>query len=307
MDFRKFEYIISLAETQSITKTAEKMFISPSALSQSLSSIEKELGTSLFKRTKGAWPLTEAGRIYLNTAQNIIQRFEQMKKNINDVISCERGNISIGISTNKASLMFASVFPLFKERYPNIKIKLSEGRNQEIISMTEKGLLDIAFATTGIDCSGLTYQTLLHERFVLSLPKTHHLARLTKDVPVGKLATVDLGLFKEEQFILTKENTTLRILTDKMFAQAGFKPKNIFESSSYWMFYTLVDSSYGISIIPMGNINPNSSHVVNFLTTPSGEWDNIIAYNKATKLSQAEKYFISLSEEFFKTRYGSIS
>ena len=303
MDLRQFEYIISLAETQSITKTAEKVFVSPSALSQYLSKLEKELGTPLFKRVKGAWPLTEAGKIYVNAAQDIIKCFRQMNKNIQDIVICEGGVISIGISSNKSSLMFASVFPRFSIKYPKVKIKLSEGRTREINSLAEKGLLDIAFSTTGIEYPGLTYKTLLHERFVLSVPKTHRLASLAKNTPKGKLATVDLSLFKNEHFMLPNPSMTLRIIMDKMFAKAGFTPNILFESNSPEALYNLVDSGYGISIIPIGNIKPESSSVF-FFTNPLGEWENIVVYATGSHLSQAEKYFIDLAQDFFTSQYG---
>jgi DNA-binding transcriptional LysR family regulator len=306
MDLHQIEYIICLSDTQSLTKTAEEMFISPSALSQHLSKLEKELGAPLFKRVKGAWPLTEAGKTYVEAARDIVQRFKRMEKDINDIVTCESGVISIGISSNKSSRMFAGVFPRFNERYPNIKIKLSEGRTREINMLAEKGLLDMIFSTTGIEFPSLSYQTLLHERFVLSVPKTHRLAHLAKNVSKGKLITVDLCLFKDEYFMLTNPSMTIREITDKMFNQAGFKPHILFESNSPQTLYTLADSGYGISIIPMGNIREGSSSVY-FFTNPLGEWDNIVAYAKGSHLSRAEEYFISLAREFYETEYSFVN
>ena len=306
MDIHQIEYIIRLADTQSLTKTAEDMFISPSALSQHLSKLENDLGTPLFKRVKGAWPLTEAGRIYVKAASEIVQRFKLMKKDINDIIVCESGVISIGISSNKSLQMFACVFPRFKKQYQNVKIKLSEGRSREISIMAEKGLLDIVFSTTGFDYPGLIHQTLLHERFVMSVPKTHRLAHLANDAPKGKLATVDLCLFKGEPFILANPNLTIRAITDRMFLQAGFTPHILFESNSPQTLYTLVDSGYGISIIPMGNIKEDSQSVY-FFTNPLGEWGNIVAYPQTSRLSRAEEYFISLAKEFYDREYGYIN
>jgi len=302
MDIRQLEYIIRLAETQSITKTAEEMFITPGALSQSLSKLEKELGAPLFKRVKGTWPLTDAGRTYVEAAYEIVHRFRQMNKSIHDIVACESGVITVGISSNKASQMFVSVFPRFHKRYPNIKIILSDGHTREINRLAEKGLLDLAFSTTGFEYSGLTFQPLLHERFVLSVPRTHRLADLGKNVPKGKLATVDLRLFKDEQFMLMNPNMTTRVITDRMFAQAGFTPNILFESSSSQTLYTLVDSGYGISIIPMGYIKVSSPSVY-FFTDPPGEWDNIVAYAVSSCLSQAEEYFISLAKEFYTSHF----
>ena len=62
MDTRQIEYILQIAEENNITKAAEKLFITQSALNQQLLKLERELGTPLFQRTKNKWCLTDAGR-----------------------------------------------------------------------------------------------------------------------------------------------------------------------------------------------------------------------------------------------------
>ena len=306
MDLHQIEYVVRLADTQSLTKTAEEVFISPSALSQYLAKLEKDLGAPLFKRVKGSWPLTEVGESYVKASREIIQRFKQMKKDINDIITNEVGLINMGITSPKSSRMFAGVFPRFKERYPNIRIKLSEGRARDLNLMAEKGILDMVFSTSGFEYPGLSCQALLHERFVLTVPKTHHMAHLANNAPKGKLATVDLRLFANEPFMLASPNMTFRLITDRMFAEAGFAPNIVFETYNAPTLYSLVDSGYGVSVIPMGYMNKKGASVY-FLTEPLGEWDNTVVYAKGSRLSKAEEYFISLAREFYKTEFGYIN
>jgi DNA-binding transcriptional LysR family regulator len=305
MDVRQLEYIVHLADSQVLARTAEEMYVSPSALSQYVSKLERELGTPLFKRAKGAWPLTSAGATYVEAARDILKRYRQMRKNINDITDCTSGEITVGVSSNKAGRMFAHIFPLFRGKYPNINIKLTDGHTKEIIEQTKKGLLDFAFCTSGIENPALVYRPLLHERFVVAVPKTHHLAGLANP-PESKLATIDLNLFRNEYFMLANPSMTIRIITDKMFASAGFLPKILFESNSAQALYILAESGYGIALIPMANINFNSA-LVYFLANPPGEWDNIVAYAQGTHLSHAEEYFISLAAEYFATHFNYIN
>ena len=65
MDTRQMEYIIQISEERSITKAAEKLFITQSALNQQLQKLEKELRLPLFVRTRSDWHLTPAGEIYI--------------------------------------------------------------------------------------------------------------------------------------------------------------------------------------------------------------------------------------------------
>jgi DNA-binding transcriptional LysR family regulator len=305
MDIRQLEYIVNLADRQVLARAAEEMYVSPSALSQYVAKLESELGTPLFKRAKGAWPLTSAGITYVEAARDMLKRYRQMRKDINDLIDCASGEITVGISSNKASRMFATIFPQFKEKYPNINIKLIDGHTKEMIDQTEKGLLDFAFCTSGIENPAIVYCPLLHERFVLVVPKAHRLARLANP-PGGMLAAIDLVLFRDEYFMLANPSMTIRIITDKMFAGAGFTPKILFESNSAQALYTLAESGYGIALIPMANINFDSAAVY-FLTNPLGEWDNVVAYAQGTRLSRVEEYFIALAKEYFATHFNYIT
>ena len=73
MDTKLIEYMIKIADEGSITKAAEKLFITQSALSQQLQKLEKEVGTPLFIRNKAAWAPTPEGQIYLENAREMLR------------------------------------------------------------------------------------------------------------------------------------------------------------------------------------------------------------------------------------------
>ncbi len=72
MDLQQIKYILAVAEEGNITKAAQRMFISQPAMSQQVLKLERELGTPLFKRSGRTLEITEAGRIYINTAIAIL-------------------------------------------------------------------------------------------------------------------------------------------------------------------------------------------------------------------------------------------
>ena len=65
MDLKQIEYIVKIADENNITRAAEKLFITQSALNQQLLKLEKELGIQLFYRSRTDWHPTEAGLVYL--------------------------------------------------------------------------------------------------------------------------------------------------------------------------------------------------------------------------------------------------
>ena len=73
MDTKILEYVIAIAEEKSLSKAAERLYLSQPALSQRLKKLEDELGTPLFLREKNGLSITDAGRIYINGAHSILQ------------------------------------------------------------------------------------------------------------------------------------------------------------------------------------------------------------------------------------------
>ena len=72
MDLHLIENIVAIADEKSITKAAEKRFITQSALNQQLQKLEEELGTPLFRRARSNWQPTEAGETYLQAARAML-------------------------------------------------------------------------------------------------------------------------------------------------------------------------------------------------------------------------------------------
>ena len=81
MDTKIIEYVIAIAEEKSLSKAAERLYLSQPALSQRLKKLEDELGTPLFVRGKDGLSITDAGRIYVNGGHSILQiKREALKK-----------------------------------------------------------------------------------------------------------------------------------------------------------------------------------------------------------------------------------
>ena len=111
MDTRQMEYIIQISEERSITKAAEKLFITQSALNQQLQKLEKELGLPLFVRTRSDWHLTPAGEIYVNTARQILNLKKDAYSQIQDLKESGNRRISLGLIPERGVNMFTAIYP----------------------------------------------------------------------------------------------------------------------------------------------------------------------------------------------------
>ena len=123
MDTRQIEYILQIAEENNITKAAEKLFITQSALNQQLLKLERELGTPLFQRTKNKWCLTDAGRIYVEGARKMMQIKKDTYNQLYDVSLLRKGLLNIGLCPGRGLDMFTAIYPELHRSMPNLTIR----------------------------------------------------------------------------------------------------------------------------------------------------------------------------------------
>ena len=110
MELKQLEYIVKIAEERNVTKAAEKMYITQSALNQQLLKLEKELGSQLFYRSRTNWKLTEIGEIYIKNAEKILNIKKETYDQINDLLEKHKGNLRIENDMRKV---------LYKWRWPD--------------------------------------------------------------------------------------------------------------------------------------------------------------------------------------------
>ena len=298
MDFRQLEYVITISREHTLLAASEKLFLSPSALSQHISKLEEELRTPLFKRTKQGWTPTYAGQIYINMAQNILQSQKKAYLQIGDIAENKIGHFTVGVTTGRGTQMFSAIFPKFREVFPNVKVNLFEGSVQENCEQINAGKVDIGFLTSDFSHPNIITRPQLTEEIVLVVPKNHPKSRLAEKVPNGDFATINLTEFEQDEFLLAGEGTTLRKLENRMFEKAGFAPKIAFETPSLSTLNMLSKGGYGISFIPKFYAT-ETPDAVYFRTIPGATWDLVAAYRKDHYITKAEEYMIALANDYY--------
>lgn len=300
MDFKQLEYIIKIAEENNITRAAEKLFITQSALNQQLLRLEKELGTPLFYRSRTNWRPTEAGEVYLASAREIMQIRHRTYSIISDIAATKKGNLSVGFTPGRGIDMFTSVYPDFHRRYPDIIVEPHEMSVHLQQQKIARGELDIGFMTLrDSDRTGDVYQVICREEIVAAIPNGHPLCSMAS--PTGTaLAELDLSLLKYEPFVIMYRESTSRKLTDSIFRDYGISPSVLFETSSTSTIATLVRSRICCGLIPYYYVRKDPDGITAFSLPDHPCWDIAVSYKRGSYLSQAAKDFISLASDYWK-------
>lgn len=299
MDTKQMEYIIKISEENNITHAAQKLFITQSALNQQLLKLEKELGTPLFHRSRTNWRLTEAGEVYVQNAKEILRIKKLTYDQIHDISEIKKGTLTIGITPGRGIEMFSAVYPAFHQEYPHILVEPIEKGSRQLQQMITNGEIDIAFLTlSASDRDNNEYIPLLTEEIMLVIPANHPLGNLA--APDGEPHTIlDICQLQQEPFILMNKHSTMRTLSDKIFAEAGFTPHVLFETRSNETVLTMIQTNVCCGLIPHYYIRHGHEGTACFAMPSHPTWEVVAMHKKSGYLSKPAKHFIRLAREFW--------
>ncbi len=300
MDLKQIEYIVQIADECSITRAAEKMFISQSGMNQQLLKLEAELGTPLFHRSKNDLRLTEAGKVYVDYGRQILQLKNEAYNIINDIADNKIGSLSIGLTPERGITLLMSIYPEFHRSFPTITIEPQEIGVRKQQSLISKGYLDLGFVTLSEkDKTGDEYIHIYYEDIFLAVPRCHPLAR-NANPPGEPFAVADLRDFKDEYFVLMFKNSTMRSVIDPLFEEAGFAPRLLFETASNRTMCNLVKNNMACSLLS-GNYALEQQDIAYFYLPQRPRWELCATYKKGHYLSQAARTFIALAMDYYRS------
>lgn len=298
MDFKILEYIIAIADTGSVTKAAERLYISQSGLNQQLIKLESSIGTPLFYRTKKEMRPTHAGQIYIENARRILKMAQNCLTQIHDLSDNPQGTIFFGLPYEHGADLFIDVSEEFSCNFPNVSITLLEQTVKEMEDKVRTEQMDMAFIMRKDRPSPkyFDYITLCTEKLVLGIPKKHPLAQYAAP-PGMPLSTIELDRFSHDRFALMFSKSTMRDIIDPLFENAGFFPDIRYETHMNNVLFRLVSKGLCCTIMPQSYARKNNNSVWFYLEgMPQWEW--YIIFSKTRVLSSADKFLIRLAQNY---------
>lgn len=303
MDLTALKYIVTIAEEKQLSKAAELVYVTSSALSQCVKKIEGELGVPLFEKIDSrTFLLTNAGKIYVDAAKRILQIKEDAYREIQDVYNTSRGEFSFGCSPKRGLAVFSNVFPVFHKAYPEIKIELIEANLNTLYELILNGAIDIAMITPmARELESVGFELLDEEEIVLAIPVDHPKAALAGPDGIGTLEIEKLDMFKKDEWILSNKGSMHRNLTDDIFEKAGFYPEKVLlETSSTNPHIITIEEGLAVGFIPIPRIR-KSANICMFHLEPKQYRQLYAVYRKNYRLSESQRFLIDAIRTFYRS------
>lgn len=300
---RKMDYLLKIAETQSITNAAKELYVSQPALSQLITSLEKTYHTKIFEYKGGKLIPTYTGELILETFQK--QKFleNSLQRALDDARESKTGRISIGISSGRAPMFLSIILPDFQKKYPNIQLTINTRSHEGFESMVSAGNLDLAFVMDKADVpsdvrQSLTYIPLFDYYCLLAAPPSHPIAKAAEKEPDWRLRPpVDLDDFQDEPFIKTIVLDRHRSWDEATYSPYHFQPKNTILLTEEAAVFNLVQAGLGFALLQ--DYVAFSHHYGAFfrLKRDNSKATLCAIYRKDFYVTEAMDYFIGLVKE----------
>ena len=146
MDFKDLSQFLQLAQTLNYGQTAEKCHTSASTISRMVQRLEEELAQQLFERDRREVRLTSAGALFREFATRTLEQYQQFQRQLHTQASELSGELSLYCSVTASYSFLSELLSRFRERYPNVDIRLRTGDAAQAVDMALKGEVDIAIA-----------------------------------------------------------------------------------------------------------------------------------------------------------------
>ncbi|MCA0754357.1 LysR family transcriptional regulator [Paenibacillus sp. N4] len=286
MELRQLNYVIQIAHEKNFSRAAEKLHIAQPSLSQQLSKLEQEIGVLLFRRTTNSVELTQAGQVFVDKSQAILDAVEQLKQEMDDMAQMRRGRLVVGTLPITGSHILPFVLPVFGAQYPQIEVVLVEDTTAKLEQLTASGGTDLCLLSLPLIDHSLSYEPFMEEEICLAVSPQHPLA--------GREGAVDIADLQEEPFIGLKRGQGFRQITVELCEQAGFTPQIVFESSNMETIQSLVAGGMGIAFVPKMLTRAKGAEFapVYLPLNPRPTRTLVVASRKGRYLSKAAEAFI---------------
>jgi DNA-binding transcriptional LysR family regulator len=289
MELRSLRAFVEVARSGGFTAAAERLSLTQSGVSKLVRRLEDELGVGLLKRTTRRIVLTDAGRIVMTHAEEILQRTQGIANELTELKGLVRGELRIGVPTLGPRLMVPLIGE-YRRRYPGVELRFFEEGSRAIESALLEGRLELGGLLAPVDTTRFEHRMLIDDRLALLAPSASRWAGRTT-VRLKDLADEPLLLF------LSSYKLNERIL--EACRATGFTPTIAGRSGQLGFIRELVRSRVGVALLPRSElvgVDPKDC-VVAELREPVIPWRIDLVWARGGYLSPAARRWLDLMAE----------
>lgn len=286
MDNKKLYAFLKAAEAGSQAAAADALGYTPSAVSQLVSSLEKELGLTLLERSSKGVRVTAEGRGLIPLINDYLAHEQRIYDYAADVRGLLAGSLSITAYPSAATNWLPEIVGLFSKDYPDIHITIMECVRSDIYEHLDLGEAELGILTYA-DPMPYEWIPLAEEQMLAVLPENH---------PLADACSYPVSRAWQDKFILTSQGQDLEILNI-------LKKNNVNPEISYTTYDTpvtlaMVQQGLGVSIVNELSACRWNEHIVKLPLDPPEKITFGIACRSIDQLSSVARRFLEYAVRY---------
>ncbi|MBO0805889.1 MAG: LysR family transcriptional regulator [Nocardiopsaceae bacterium] len=244
-EVHRLRLLRELAARGTIAATAKACSLTPSAVSQQLSVLQREAGTPLLVRDGRHLILTEAGRVLVEHAEQVLAGLEAAKAALEALSDSVSGVVRIAAFPTAASSLVPAAIAAAQAAHPDLTVSLEDREGSAGIAALRAGQIDLLLVyeynlLPEITDPGIELTPLVTESLLAAVPATLRLPR----------GALRLTALRDQPWIAPLSDSDLRATLERACGLAGFSPRLAYTSDDYTVILALVSAGLGVSLVP---------------------------------------------------------
>ncbi|MCL4786337.1 MAG: LysR family transcriptional regulator [Verrucomicrobia bacterium] len=291
MQIESLKVFCDLAETESFTKAAQINSVTQSAVSQQISSLERQFKSLLIERSKKKFRLTREGQVLYDYSKQIIQTYDSLHSKLQEIKDIISGTIRVATIYSIGLHDLPPYIKRFLKEYPTVHVHVEYRRSNQVYEDVLGNVVDLGLVAYPAKDAKLEIVPLRKDPLVLICHPQH---------PFAKLKAVKLKSIAGQKFIGFEPDIPTRRALDKIFKDHGVDVRNVMEFDNIETVKRAVEIDAGISIVPQGTITQEiAKQTLAAVQIDDADFFRPLAviYKKSKVLSPAMRQFIALLKE----------
>jgi len=243
VDLRQLEVFLGVIEHRTVTRAAEKLYLSPGAVSLQLKNLAAELKTELFVRSgKNIVPTSDAQRLAVH-ARELLKKMRDIRQDFEK--SPDHDRHSFHLASSATTLIYRMGPPLrqVRRRYPHADVHVTVAPTEKIVAGLLDRSYDLGLISLPLDNPALTILPLYEEELLIIRPQP-------EPVRGSSIETVRPAELDNAPFLLFPPQSNMRALINRFFADLDIHPRVTMEADDTEVIKHMVEAGFGYSILP---------------------------------------------------------
>ncbi|MES2277983.1 MAG: LysR family transcriptional regulator [Bacteroidota bacterium] len=244
-----FRLVDTIHKEGTLTKAAETLHLTQSALSHQLRELEREMGVDVFHRQGKRLLLSEQGDRFLQSAKKILAEIKSLEEDISNFKNGQVGKLSISMQSYTSYHWLPAIIKDFRSRWPDINIQIVADATQRPLEYLLRGDIDLGIVRTQMVNTKIAYEKVFEDSLVVIMSTDH---------PLAAREVIEFSDFQDEELILAMYDPSYQDtpLFEALIQDKQVKPKHLHRIHYTDATIDMVSANLGIAVMADWVIKP---------------------------------------------------